>query len=265
MVTTEATIEMTTALVGGGARGIGRAAAGLLAQRGTDVVITGRTESDLVDASKEITARTGSRVDYLVADVSAGDGAATIARAERILGSFDVVVLNAGGPPPGRVLDLDDDAWRQAAQLLLHGPLGLVRAVMPGMAARGYGRVVAVTSTAVRQPHPDLAASVVLRSALVSALKLVSREYADCGVTVNCVAPGATDTARRRSILAHRARASGSDVTTLEREDTLAVPAGRAGKPEEVAEAIAFLASDAASYINGVTLTVDGGRTEAAW
>jgi 3-oxoacyl-[acyl-carrier protein] reductase len=177
-------------------------------------------------------------------------------------GSPDVVVLNAGGPPPGRILDIGDDAWRAGAELLLLGPLRLARLVLPAMASRGFGRLVFVTSTAVRQPQPDLAISVVLRAGVTAAAKLLSLEYATVGVTVNCVAPGATDTQRRRDILTARATATGQPVADLEADDAREVPAGRPGTPDEIAAAVAFLASAEASYINGTVLTVDGGRTE---
>ena len=130
------------------------------------------------------------------------------------------------------------------------------------MADRGFGRVVFVTSTAVRQPQPDLAASVVLRSAVTAAAKLLAREFAAAGVTVNCVAPGATATERRRQILDNRARLGERTYDELDAEDTASIPAGRAARPEEIGAAVAFLASSAAGYVNGTVLTVDGGRTE---
>jgi 3-oxoacyl-[acyl-carrier protein] reductase len=177
-------------------------------------------------------------------------------------GPPDVLVLNAGGPSPGRILDVDDDAWRGAAELLLFGPLRLARFALPGMARRGFGRIIFVTSSVVRQPQQDLAVSVVLRSAVTAAAKLLSREYAADGVTVNCVAPGATDTQRRRDILAARAARTGVPVADIDSEDARRVPAGRAAAPEEIAAAVAFLVSDEAAYVNGTVLTVDGGRTE---
>ncbi len=252
-----------TALVGGGSSGIGRATATRLAATGYRVVITGRTHSSLLAAAQEISAQTGGDVDCMVHDQSdPGAVPELIAGVERLAGALDVLVLNAGGPAPGSVLDVGDAQWRSAFDLLVLGPLRLAGAVLPSMADRDFGRVVFVTSTAVRQPQPGLAASVVLRSATTSAAKLLSREYADRGVTVNCVAPGATDTARRREILAARAAQMGKDVAAAGARDAAEIPAGRPGTADEIAAAIAFLASDDAGYVNGTVLTVDGGRTE---
>jgi 3-oxoacyl-[acyl-carrier protein] reductase len=253
---------MRTALVGGGATGIGRAAAERLLRNGYQVVLTGRRADALAAAALDLD-DAQDRVGWLVADI------ADHRTAERLVaevgdryGGIDVLVLNAGGPPPARILDVDDESWQAAFDLLLRGPMRLVRRVAPGMAERGFGRIVFVTSTATRQPMPDLAASVVLRTAVTAAAKLLAREYAAAGVTVNCVAPGATATERRTRILTARARASGRAYAEVDAEDSANIPAGRPGAPKEIAAAIGFLASPEASYVNGTVLTVDGGRTE---
>ncbi|MFF3488274.1 SDR family oxidoreductase [Streptomyces sp. NPDC002701] len=249
--------------MGGGATGIGHATAAHLARTGHRVVITGRREAVLRDAAAGLGRSTAGAVDWLVSDVAEPDSAAaTISEVERRHDALDVLVLNAGGPPPGRILEVDDKQWQSSFELLLSGPLRLARQVLPGMAARGFGRVVFVTSTAVRQPQPDLAASVVLRSAVTAAAKLLSLEFATHGVTVNCVAPGPTATGRRKQILTSRARATGRGYDDLDAQDAANVPVGRAARPEEIAAAVAFLASADAGYVNGTVLTVDGGRTE---
>ncbi|HWC82057.1 MAG TPA: SDR family oxidoreductase [Pseudonocardiaceae bacterium] len=252
-----------TALVGGGATGIGYATAERLARTGHRVVITGRHADTIEGAVTRLREHTGGIVHGLVNDVSDPSAAdAACAEVETCYGALDVLVLNAGGPPPGRILDVEDKHWWEAFDLLLLGPLRLARLALPRMAARGFGRVVFVTSAAVRQPQPDLATSVVLRSAVTAAAKLLSLEFAAEGVTVNCVAPGATATERRRQILDNRARITGGSFAELDAADAASIPASRAGQPAEIGAAVAFLVSAEASYVNGTVLAVDGGRTE---
>jgi 3-oxoacyl-[acyl-carrier protein] reductase len=262
-------VDSTTtraALVGGGASGIGLASAECLARQGHRVVIMGRNEEALTAAASGIGQRTGTKVDWLAGDIADPEAAqAAVGEVTLRHGRLDVLVLNAGGPPRGRILEVDDEHWHAAFELLVMGPLRLARLALPAMAQRGFGRVVFVTSTAVRRPEPDLATSSVLRSAVTAAAKLLALEFAANGVTVNCVAPGATATPRRREVLTARAQATGREYDDLDAEDVARVPAGRAADPEEVGAAVAFLASEAASYVNGTVLTVDGGRTEMVW
>ena len=254
---------MRTALVGGGAGGIGGAAAAALLAAGHRVVLAGRHADTLKAAANHLASDFPDRIDYLVCDLADGvGGQAAVGIVEARHGALDIVVVNAGGPPPGRVLTIDDQTWRASFDLLLLGPLALARRALPAMAARGFGRLVVVTSTAVRQPQPQLATSTVLRAAVTAAAKLLSLEYAASGVTVNCVAPGATDTPRRSEILRSRAAAAGTDPALELAADTDVIPAGRVAQPAEIGSVIAFLASEAASYVNGTVLAVDGGRTE---
>jgi 3-oxoacyl-[acyl-carrier protein] reductase len=228
------------------------------------VIITGRDAGRLDAAAERLRKISGHEVGALVSDIAAADSAAAVmtAMGERY-SPPDVLVLNAGGPAPGRILDVTDDGWRAGAELLLFGPLRLARLALPGMASRGFGRLVFITSTTVRQPQPDLAVSVVLRAGVTAAAKLLSVEHAADGVTVNCVAPGATDTERRREVLAGRAARTGRPLADVDAQDNRRVPAGRPGTPDEIAAAVAFLVSADAGYVNGSVLTVDGGRTES--
>ncbi|HEX4401633.1 MAG TPA: SDR family oxidoreductase [Galbitalea sp.] len=250
------------AIVGGGSAGIGMATGRALALAGNRVVLVGRQLGSLQEAAEKISVETGAEVNVAVHDLArADDTAVFLDDVTTQFGDPEILVLNAGGPPAGRILELTDTDWRTAFDLLLLGPIRLASLALPGMAARGFGRVIVVTSTAVRQPEPVLAASVVLRSAMTAAAKLLSLDYAADGVTVNCVAPGSTATGRRAAVVAARAAASGRSVEEMSADDASGIPAGRPAQPSEIADAIAFLASRAASYVNGTVLTVDGGRT----
>ena len=249
------------ALVCGASQGIGRASAVELAALGADVTLLAhRTEAlqALVGALPRTHA--AQRHGFIAVDV--GDTAALRAQAEALAAAapMHILVNNSGGPPPGNVLDANPEdflaAWRQHL-LACHT---LAQAVVPGMRAAGWGRIVNVISTSVREPIPGIGVSNTTRGAVASWAKTLAGELAPFGITVNNVLPGATRTPRIEQIVAARAQKSGRPLAEVQRAMEAEVPMQRFADPAEIAAAVAFLASPAASYITGVSLPVDGGR-----
>ncbi|MEZ4457265.1 MAG: SDR family oxidoreductase [Gemmatimonadales bacterium] len=171
-----------------------------------------------------------------------------------------MLVNNTGGPPGGPILDATPDAFLAAFRAHLIANHLLVQTVLPGMKAGGYGRIINVVSTSVKQPIPGLGVSNTTRGAVASWAKTLAGELGRYGITVNNVLPGATRTGRLDSIIAARSRQTGTPIPEIEAEMQREIPLGRFGEPREVAAAVAFLASPAGSYITGVSLPVDGGR-----
>ena len=174
-------------------------------------------------------------------------------------GGVDILLSNTGGPPAGMFMDFDDQAWQAAYDLLLAPAVRLSRAAIPSMKERGYGRILYVTSGAVKQPIPNLVLSNSLRAAVTGMMKTLSAQVARDGITVNCVAPGWVHTDRIDALDSITARATGKTVEEVATDRQSRIPAGRYGRPEEFGNAVVFLASQAASYITGSTLLVDGG------
>jgi 3-oxoacyl-[acyl-carrier protein] reductase len=175
--------------------------------------------------------------------------------------TIHILINNTGGPPGGLAIDADIEAFRAAFNQHLINNHQLVQAVVPGMRTAGYGRIINVISTSVKQPLPNLGVSNTTRGAVANWAKTLANELGADGITVNNVLPGATATARLDSIIANKASKTGKSEDDIHQAMAGAVPMNRVGKPEEVGQAIAFLASPAASYINGINLPVDGGRT----
>jgi 3-oxoacyl-[acyl-carrier protein] reductase len=236
------------ALVLGGSRGIGRAIAAELAAEGASVAIASRAPSE---AASEL------GVLGVPHDASSLDGVGElVSSVESALGPVDILVTNTGGPPPGPdPLGFSRGDWEAAYRTLVLHPLELASAVVPGMRARGWGRVVNVASTSVREVIPHLTLSNAHRAATLALWKTLAREVAGDGVTVNSVLPGRIGTERLFSLSGSREAAEASA--------TVDVPAGRVGTPEEMAAAAAFLCSARASYVTGVALLVDGGLTRS--
>ncbi len=249
------------ALVCGASQGIGRASAIELALMGANVTLLARRAEALQALMHELPrTHAAQRHNFIAVDV--GDTAALRAKAEALAAAAPVHVLvnNSGGPPPGSLLEASPDdflaAWRQHL-LACHT---LAQATIPGMRAASWGRVVNVISTSVREPIPGIGVSNTTRGAVASWAKTLAGELAPLGITVNNVLPGSTHTPRIEQIVAVRAEQSGKPAAEVQQLMEAEVPMRRFAEPAEIAAAVAFLASPAASYITGVSLAVDGGR-----
>jgi 3-oxoacyl-[acyl-carrier protein] reductase len=244
-------LDGRVALVTGGSRGIGRGIAEALAAEGARVAITSRT----ADAGAEVAGLLRVKAyTFDSADLSAVDG--LVSAVERDLGPIEVYVANTGGPPVGDdPLGFTDEEWETAHRMLVVSPMAIVRRVLPGMRQRGWGRVLAVSSSAALEPLPGLQLSNANRPGLLAAFKHLARETAGDGVTFNAVLPGRIATDRTASNAGSMEAAQ--DAARTE------VPAGRLGTVEEIAAAATFLASARASYVTGQSLLVDGGLTRS--
>ena len=248
------------ALVAAASKGLGRATAEELAAEGAKLAICSRDEEAIEAVGGEIAKATGAEVFTRAADVSrAADVGAFVDATLACYGRVDILVTNSGGPPPGRFETLDLEMWQKAAELTLFAPVEFARLVLPGMKQRRWGRILNVTSIAVKQPVENLMLSNSLRAAVTGWARTLANEVGEFGVTVNNLIPGYTRTervvelsqviAKRESITTEQA------VARWERE----IPLGRLGEPREFAALAAFVASERASYITGQSIAVDGG------
>ena len=241
-------IHGRVALVGGASKGIGRAVAEVLVAEGARVVITSRDAQRIARVAADIGAVAGLAWDS--ADLDAAPD--LIERVAEEVGPVDILVTNTGGPPANPdPLGATTEQWEQAHRTLVLAPMTLLKLVLPGMRERGWGRIVAIASTTVREPIAALILSNAERSAQLAAYKTIAREVARNGVTINTLLTGSIATDRLASL-------AGS-MESAEAGATANVPAARLGRPEEMAWAAAFLASDRAAYITGAALAVDGG------
>jgi 3-oxoacyl-[acyl-carrier protein] reductase len=237
---------------------MGRAIARRLAEEGCDVTLFARRRSELQEAVGEISALTDGGGALAVAgdSTASADLARVVEEAMAQFGRIDIVINNTGGPPAGDFADLDDEAWERGVQLTLLSALRLTRLALPALRQSGRGRVVNLTSMAVKEINDGLLLSNALRPAVTGWAKHLSREEGPHGITVNSIAPGYIDTDRLRYLYS-----TGSDPEADRRRDAESIPVRRFGTPEEIAAAAVFLCSTQAAYITGVTLLVDGGLT----
>lgn len=248
------------ALVTASSRGLGRAIAEELAREGASLVLCARGADALRETAARIRDATGVPVVEVQADLSVtADVERIVHAAHERFARVDVLVTNSGGPPAGPFESHSVDAWDAAVRQLLLSVVALTRGVLPGMRERGWGRIINVTSIAVKQPVDNLVLSNSIRAAVTGLARTLANEVAADGITVNTVLPGYTRTQRVEELAAAAAARNGTSVADETRVWEAQVPMRRLGEPEELAALVAFLASDRASYITGSSIAVDGG------
>ncbi len=247
------------ALVTGGSLGIGRAAAAALAAEGVNVVIAARDEARLREVAEELTSNSEGRVVPIRADMSKADDIAhLVSKARATLGAVDILVNNAGSSPAGRLEDLSDEEFLHHFELKVMGYIRTTRALLPDMRAQNWGRIVNVAGLGGRQTMAGYILGAYV-AALLHFTKALAEDCGPDGVTVNAVNPAATDTPRWRYMLQQRMKLIGISEEEAISRSIGVIPMGRPGTAEEVAESIAFLCSERASFVNGALLDVDGG------
>lgn len=255
-------LKNKTALVCGSTKGIGKATAELLAKLGARVVLLARNEDALKEIQQNLDASQGQEHDYIVADFAQPPVLEhTVARYLQNSHEVHILVNNTGGPKGGPVFEAQPEEFLAAFSNHLICNHILTKLVVPFMKNVGYGRIINIISTSVKQPLKGLGVSNTIRAAVANWAKTLSAELAPFGITVNNVLPGATETDRLREIIEANALKKGKTIGDVEKDMLSEIPAGRFAAPEELAAVVAFLASPMASYITGINLPVDGGRT----
>ena len=244
------------ALVCGASAGLGLACAQALAREGVELVIVARTESTLQEAAATLQAAASATVHWLAADVTTVDGRERIFAAHP---DFDIVITNAGGPPPGDFRQWDRDIWLRALDANMLTPIDSIRRTVDGMMARGFGRIVNITSSAVKAPVDGLGLSTGARSGLTGFVAGLARSTVAKGVTINNLLPGTFETQRLAGNFAAQALREGTDAASIRAARIHKHPAKRLGRPEEFGATCAYLCSAHAGYINGQNLLMDGG------
>jgi 3-oxoacyl-[acyl-carrier protein] reductase len=255
-----------TVLVTGGSKGIGRATARAMAAEGARVMICSRSAADLEATAAAIRSETGQAVEFVAADLSRLDGVESAAAAAvKRLGRLDVLVNNAGAIKGGDFLALPDDEWMAGWSLKLLGYVRMARTVLPQMRSQGGGRIVNVVGMAARNPATTYMMGGAANAALINFTKALADLGASSNILVTAVSPGPVKTDRWDSLQRQQATAAGKDLETYEKEQSRNFPLGRIALPEEVADLVCFLASERASFLTGIAITIDGGISRGVY
>lgn len=253
-------LKNRVALVAASSRGLGKAVAEKLAEEGVKLVVCARNKKILEKTADDIFLETGISVFPLVVDLSQKDHIdAMVREALDLFGTIDILITNAGGPPPGNFEDIEDEEWGNGFDLTLMSAVRLIRAIVPGMKEQKWGRIINLTSVSVKQPVDGLLLSNVIRPGVVGLTKSLSQELAEYNILVNSVCPGYHLTDRVKQLLKNNAKVKNISEKKAEKMITSQIPLGRMGKPEELADVVVFLASERASYVTGAVIQVDGG------
>jgi len=248
-------INDKVAFIGGSSQGIGKSIAMELSKEGVQPIITGRNLNSLTDTQNEIHKETGITPYIIRGDLSIEkDRIRIVNSALNEYNKVDIVITNSGGPPAGKFDDFDSENWRNAYELLLGNPTSIIRGFLPGMKEQNWGRIITITSMAVKQPVKNLILSNSVRVSVVGLVKSLSNEVAQYNITVNNVMPGYTDTERLQELI------EANPSFNMAKNE---IPMGRFADPCEIGYAVAFLSSQKASYITGISLAVDGGWTKS--
>lgn len=253
-------LKNKNALVCGSTQGIGKATAIALAEEGVNVTLLARNEAALQKVLKELPNDGDQQHDYLVADFSNPEN---VKEAVAQKNTFHILINNTGGPKSGSIYEASPEQFSDAFQMHIVVNQILVQALVPFMKTARYGRIINIISTSVKEPIPGLGVSNTIRNAVANWSKTMAGELAEFGITMNNVLPGFTDTARLDQIITAKANKAGTSEEEMTAMMKGYVPAKRFAKPEETAAAVTFLASEKASYITGINLPVDGGRTKS--
>ncbi len=251
-------LEGRTALVMAGSQGIGLASAQGFHAAGANVAICARSQGPLDEAAASMPGCLAMTADV----TSEADIDAFVAATQERFGAVDILVNNAGGPPPGSFDELADEDWSRAVELTLMSAIRATRVVLPGMKERGWGRIINVSSFGVKQPVPNLTLSNSIRMAVLGWAKTLANQIGPDGITVNTVCPGWTRTARVGKLLAQQSAQTGKSEAEIEAGLVQNIPLRRAGEAEDVGNMVVFLGSEAAAYITGTAIAVDGGAAQ---